>query len=173
MGLTYKEIESIVKILEAVDSDVIRFESGDFRFEMQRSGTAHVVPDDMQEAPMGQTERSQGLENAHTGASTRFQEQVATEETVKQVGAEDVPDGCYAIKAPMLGTFYRSPSPDEPAFVEVDSKIKPEDTIGLIEVMKLFNSIPARQSGTVVEILAEDGRLVEHGQILMIIKSDS
>ena len=70
------------------------------------------------------------------------------------------------LKAPMVGTFYRSSSPDAKAFVEVGQAIKEGQTICIIEAMKLMNEIEADCAGTVVEILAENGKSVEFGQKL-------
>ena len=68
-----------------------------------------------------------------------------------------VPDGVVAIRAPMLGIFYRAPSPGEKPFVEVGQRVRADDTVGLIEVMKLFNSIRAGLDGEVVKILVDNG----------------
>ena len=72
----------------------------------------------------------------------------------------------------MLGTFYRAPAPGERPFVEVGDKVGPGDTVCLMEVMKLFNSVKAGVAGTVVKIAAENGSMVEHGQTLILIESD-
>lgn len=69
----------------------------------------------------------------------------------------------------MVGTFYRSPSPDAPPFVEVGTEVEKGDPICIIEVMKLFTTIHAEWSGTVEEIGAENGTLVEYGQMLFVI----
>src|SRR5690606_8526408 len=71
------------------------------------------------------------------------------------------------IRAPMLGTFYRSPKPGAEPFVTVGSRVQSDTVIGIIEVMKLMNSAAAGVSGEVVEILAQDGELVEYDQPLM------
>jgi acetyl-CoA carboxylase biotin carboxyl carrier protein len=75
----------------------------------------------------------------------------------------------HVVKAPMVGTFYRSPSPDAKAFVEVGQGIKEGDTICIIEAMKLMNEIEADASGTVKAILVENGQPVEYGQPLFIL----
>ena len=75
----------------------------------------------------------------------------------------------HAVKAPMVGTFYRSPSPDAKAFVEVGQTIKEGDTICIIEAMKLMNEIEADASGVVKAILVESGQPVEYGQPLFIL----
>ena len=75
----------------------------------------------------------------------------------------------HVVKAPMVGTFYRSPSPDAKVFVEVGQAVKEGDTICIIEAMKLMNEIEADASGVVKAILVENGQPVEYGQALFII----
>lgn len=79
-----------------------------------------------------------------------------------------VPQG-HPVKAPMVGTFYRSPNPNSPAFVEVGQTVKEGDPLCIIEAMKLLNEIEADKSGVVKEILVENGEPVEYGQPLFII----
>lgn len=71
------------------------------------------------------------------------------------------------VKSPMVGTFYRSPAPDEPAFVEVGDRIRNGQTVCIIEAMKLMNEIEAEISGQVMEVLVENGEPVEYGQPLL------
>jgi acetyl-CoA carboxylase biotin carboxyl carrier protein len=78
------------------------------------------------------------------------------------------PEG-HQVKAPMVGTFYRSGSPGSPAFVEVGQSVKQGDTLCIIEAMKLMNEIEADASGTIKAILIENGQPVEYGQPLFII----
>ena len=75
----------------------------------------------------------------------------------------------HVVKAPMVGTFYRSPSPDAKAFIEVGQSVKEGQTICIIEAMKLMNEIEADASGVVKAILIENGQPVEYGQPLFII----
>jgi acetyl-CoA carboxylase biotin carboxyl carrier protein len=75
----------------------------------------------------------------------------------------------HVVKAPMVGTFYRSPSPDAKVFVEVGQAVKEGDTICIIEAMKLMNEIEADASGSVKAILVENGQPVEYGQPLFIL----
>ena len=75
----------------------------------------------------------------------------------------------HVVKAPMVGTFYRSPSPDAKVFVEVGQSVKEGQTICIIEAMKLMNEIEADASGVVKAILIENGQPVEYGQPLFII----
>jgi acetyl-CoA carboxylase biotin carboxyl carrier protein len=75
----------------------------------------------------------------------------------------------HVVKSPMVGTFYRSPSPGASSFVELGQAIKPGDTLCIIEAMKLLNEIEAEVGGVIKEILVENGQPVEYGQPLFII----
>jgi len=83
--------------------------------------------------------------------------------------APDAGQEGHVVKAPMVGTFYRSPSPDAKVFVEVGQAVKEGDTICIIEAMKLMNEIEADASGVVKAILVENGQPVEYGQPLFIL----
>ncbi|TBL80018.1 acetyl-CoA carboxylase, biotin carboxyl carrier protein [Paenibacillus thalictri] len=74
------------------------------------------------------------------------------------------------VKAPMLGTFFRKPSPDEPVYAEVGDVVEAADTVCLIEVMKLFNSISAGKKGRIADILVSDGEMVEYDQPLFVLE---
>lgn len=78
--------------------------------------------------------------------------------------------GFAYVKSPMVGTFYRSPSPENPAFVEVGAKVEEKTVVCIIEAMKIMNEIQAEAKGTVVEILVENGQPVEYGQRLFKVK---
>lgn len=79
------------------------------------------------------------------------------------------PDG-PEVKSPMIGTFYRKPSPDADSFVEVGSVVEPDTVVCIIEAMKVMNEIKAEVKGTIAEVLLEDGKPVEYGQALFRIE---
>ena len=85
------------------------------------------------------------------------------------VPADDLPAGTQ-VKSPLVGTFYSSPSPDEPPFVLVGQEVKDGDTLCIIEAMKVMNEIKAPCSGKVVRIMAQPGDMVEYNQVLCIIE---
>lgn len=74
------------------------------------------------------------------------------------------------IKSPLVGTFYRSPSPQSPAFVEVGDKVKEGSTLCIVEAMKVMNEIKSEHGGVVREILVENGKPVEYGQVMVVIQ---
>lgn len=80
------------------------------------------------------------------------------------------PTDVLDVTSPFVGTFYRSPSPEAPSFVEVGSVVRPGQTLCIVEAMKLMNEIEAELSGTVIEVFAQNGKSVEFGQKLFRIK---
>ncbi|HTV78373.1 MAG TPA: acetyl-CoA carboxylase biotin carboxyl carrier protein [Steroidobacteraceae bacterium] len=84
--------------------------------------------------------------------------------------AATVDPGLQDLPSPLLGTFYRSPKPGAPPFVEVGTEVQEDTIIGIIEVMKLMNTVRAGVRGTVAEILVADGTLAEFGEILMRVR---
>jgi len=90
----------------------------------------------------------------------------------KEEKVEKEDDGLVAITSPMVGTFYRSPSPDSPPFVKEGDHISAGKVVCIIEAMKLFNEIESEVSGKIVKILAENTKTVEYGQKLMLVKKE-
>ena len=89
-------------------------------------------------------------------------------ETESAAPAEEA--GISLVKSPMVGTFYRSPSPDSPSFVDVGAKISEDSVVCIIEAMKVMNEIQAEIKGTITEILVENGDSIEFGQPLFKVK---
>lgn len=88
---------------------------------------------------------------------------------VAEVNAVPVANNYKEITSPIIGTFYRKPSPDKPVFVEVGDVISEDTVVCMVEAMKLFNEIEAEISGKIVKILVEDGTPIEYGQPLFLV----
>ncbi|QLK86089.1 acetyl-CoA carboxylase biotin carboxyl carrier protein [Staphylococcus sp. 17KM0847] len=86
------------------------------------------------------------------------------------IAVETPEDDAKTINAPMVGTFYKAPSPEESPYVKVGDKVTAETTVCILEAMKLFNEIQAEITGEIVEVLVEDGQMVEYGQALFKVK---
>jgi acetyl-CoA carboxylase biotin carboxyl carrier protein len=130
--------------------------SGDFEIELRRGGHA------------GSGERPPAL--APSAPPVPMSAPVAAPRPAASASAARTwPAGHRVVQAPMVGTFYRAPEPGARPFVEVGQSVSPGDTLCIIEVMKLMNSIGCECEGTVVEILVEDGQAVAHGQDLIVI----
>lgn len=100
------------------------------------------------------------------------QQQIGAPRTEKQTVAEFTGKKTVEIKSPMIGTFYRSSSPDTPSFVSVGDKITKGQTVCIIEAMKLFNEIESEVSGTVVKAMVENSTPVEYDQVLFVVEPD-
>jgi len=146
MDLTHEDVQRILKIIdEAKHLEEFDLAYGDFQIHIRRRGS-------------GEPQAPAAMPTASTAPAEKA-----------QVAPQPVPEGLIAVHAPMLGTFYRAPSPGEKPFVEVGQSVKPDDTVCLIEVMKLFNSIKAGVNGRVAEIRAANGDLVEFNEVLIVI----
>ena len=158
MALSHTDVRRILEILDsAAHLESLDVTVGEFALHARKPGAASFTPE---RAPQHAAARP--AEPAATPA--------ATEAAAAPAPLEDVPAGLVAVRAPMVGTFYLRPSPDQPAFVTVGSAVQAGDTVCLVEVMKMFNSVKAHVAGTVERIAVENGKPVQHDQIVMLIK---
>lgn len=153
---TQDDVEQILRIVDRLSDVEVVLESGDLKLHVRKgavgSAPAAPVARAVATAPV-----AQGPVAARPAASAARAEPTIAE-------------GLVALRAPMLGTFYRAPSPAEPPFVEVGARVAAGDPVGLVEVMKLFNTVNAPVAGTVVEIPAANGALVEYDEVLFVIR---
>jgi acetyl-CoA carboxylase biotin carboxyl carrier protein len=170
MSLTYREIAEILKVIDASDCDEIVLELEGVRLVVRRRGGARVeelsgISPASDPPPQGARART---DKPETGGEAGEPEETAEASSRVETRA----DGCIEIRAPMVGTFYRSPSPDEPPFVEVGDRVERGTALCLIEVMKLFTTVESTLDGRVVAIPVEDATLVEFGQTLFVIEPE-
>ena len=106
------------------------------------------------------------------GAAPRPQPAMLQEETPSrpEVSERQFAGNLHLVRSPMVGTFYAAPAPDKPHFVKVGQAVKAGTQVGIIEVMKLMNSIEAGADGVVKEVLVGNAQPVEHGQVVMVIE---
>lgn len=168
MDLTNEDVLTILKIIDESDYDDVRLEIGDFKLHVQKQGSAEPS---LPQAPSGHAETA-GVALPAVVRSGREVAPPITTAIHKAVVEEAIPEGLVAVRAPMLGTFYRAPSPGEKPFVEVGDNVSSNDTVCLMEVMKLFISVKAGVTGTVVKILVENATMVEYEQPLILIEQD-
>jgi len=161
MDLTDKDVDRILRIIDESGYEEVKLEVGAFKLHVRKKATLESATD----APRIDPPPAAPRIATSSGAAG------APIESAPASSAEsEVPEGLVAVRAPMLGTFYRAASPGAKPFVEVGRAVKANDTICLIEVMKLYNSVKAEVDGIVVKIVAENGAMVEHGQVLMLIE---
>lgn len=172
-NLKTEDISAILELLNDSGFDELHVEMGDFEVYVARRGAGlrrlgRPSPAEATQAAESPA-RAQAVAAAQPAPAARPAGQAA-----KPAEAEAVGDAGDAkpISAPLMGTFYRSATPGTPPFVEVGQVVTPETTIGIIEVMKLMNQIPAGISGVIDEILVENGALVEFGQPIMLVSAN-
>lgn len=176
MDLSYEDVQNILRIVDSSSLEELHLEIGDLKLIVRKRG-AGAPADPGAAAASGDgsevTLQAAGLvpawpEGGAGPAPARDLE--GTVLTGREGPSRRTREGAVEVKAPMVGTFYRAPAPGAPPFVEVGGAVTEDDTVCIIEVMKLMNSIRAGRRGRVVEICAENGALVEFGQMLMVIE---
>ncbi|RLS54805.1 MAG: acetyl-CoA carboxylase biotin carboxyl carrier protein [Planctomycetota bacterium] len=147
------KLQQLVEMMEKHDLREVTLRRGDQQWKLKRGAqeVVHAVPMGGYAAPAPVTPAP-----ATTAAPT------ATAKT----GDE----GLLQVKSPMVGTFYVSSQPGEPAFVKVGSTVKSDTVVCLIEAMKFFNPVKADVSGTIAKVLIKDGDAVEYGQVLFLVQ---
>ena len=145
-GLSRADIDDILRLIDQSDFDELKLEMGDLKLELRKRGAA---PATSAPTPAAAPAPMQAAQPVPVAAPV-----------VASGGGSEVP-------APLLGTFYRAAKPGADPFIKIGDTVTADSVIGIIEVMKLMNQVPAGVAGVVTEILAENGQLVEHGQALI------
>jgi acetyl-CoA carboxylase biotin carboxyl carrier protein len=151
-----KEIQQLIKFVSKSGVNEVKIESKDFKISIKTGSTPKVVhseplmisPQPISQAPVAPVIESQ----SNTEDTTTNQD-----------------DNLITIKSPIIGTFYRRPSPDKPNFVEAGDSISEGSVLCVVEAMKLFNEIESECSGKIVKILVEDASPVEFDQPLFLV----
>jgi acetyl-CoA carboxylase biotin carboxyl carrier protein len=147
MTMERDDIKEIVNAVAVAGIEEFSLEIGDVKVRLRRTTAAPLVP---------------AAASAAASTATATPPAQTTAATPRAAGL-------VAVTAPLIGTFYRSPAPGAAPFVDVGARVEPDDTVCIVEVMKLMNSVRAGCRGRVAEICAENGALVEYGQTIMLI----
>lgn len=161
--MDFKQIQELIKMINKSNIGEVSIEQKDFKITIRQkkdpaiaAPASMMVPATVPVATMAQPVAPPALA---TPAATADQPKPTEESSTTVV-----------IKSPMIGTFYRKPSPDKPNFVDEGDAIAPGKVICVIEAMKLFNEIEAEISGKIVKVLVEDASPVEFDQPLFIVE---
>jgi acetyl-CoA carboxylase biotin carboxyl carrier protein len=144
VSLTSRDIAEITRLLEASSFDELELEIYGLKIHLRRSGSGSSSAPAASAPPKLPVARAAVIEDP----------------------------GLAVVRAPLLGTFYRAPKPGAPPFVEAGARVEPDSIVGIIEVMKLMNTVRAGVSGVVRELRARDGVLVEYGETLLTVARD-
>lgn len=156
--LNMKEIHELIKAIDesTIDEFVYENEGVSLKLKKHEAGTVQV----MQQAP---------------AAPVQAQAPQAVQQQAAPAPAQEAPkqdENLHKITSPMVGTFYASSSPEAGPYVTAGSKVNENTVVCIVEAMKLFNEIEAEVKGEIVEVLVENGQLVEYGQPLFLVKAE-
>jgi acetyl-CoA carboxylase biotin carboxyl carrier protein len=159
--MEYKQIQELIKTINKSNISELSIEEGEFKITIKQEFTsgAQYMPAVAAHPAM------------HAAPSAQQQiAQPAAAPTQEKPAAPAVASNLITIKSPMIGTFYRSPSPDKPIFVNIGDEIKAGQVLCIIEAMKLFNEIESEVSGRLVKVMADDSSPVEYDQPLFLVE---
>ena len=157
------EIRSIVKLMSENDLTEFKIESEDMHLCIRRGSAAGVT------AAAAPVVQPQAIQTVAAPAVVAVPPPAAAAAPAP-ASASAAPDKSKIIESPIVGTFYRSSTPGSDAFVKVGSKVEADQTVCIIEAMKVMNEIKAEKSGVIKEILVENGEPVEFGQPLFVLE---
>jgi acetyl-CoA carboxylase biotin carboxyl carrier protein len=155
---TSEEIVAILKLIDNSSYEEVRLEIGELKLHVRRAA-AKQTPEP---AAVGHTSRGRGAPSGSASAAP-----AAQPSGLPAGQAEQVPG--TPVAAPMVGTFYRAPSPAASPFVELGDTVGVDTVVCIVEAMKVMNTVKAGAAGTIVEIAVENGALVEYGQRLFTV----
>jgi acetyl-CoA carboxylase biotin carboxyl carrier protein len=162
MELSDEDVLHILKLIDESKFDYFQLEVGELKITVSKGDPIPIAGTPTQPAPAAPSP------SPAVAKPAAAQTQSAPATPAAKPAA--IPEGMVPITAPLLGTFYVAPEPGAPSFVKVGQQVTEDTTVGLIEVMKVFNSVRAAVSGTIVDVVAQNGQFVEFGQTLFIVK---
>ncbi|WP_339835827.1 acetyl-CoA carboxylase biotin carboxyl carrier protein [uncultured Maribacter sp.] len=158
-----KEIQSLIKFVAKSGASEVKLETDDIKITIRTGSLGNSEPTYVHTMPMAQ-------QSMPAAAPVQTEQQKAASDSLAEAEKKKSEDDKYiTIKSPIIGTFYRKPSPDKPVFIEVGDTIGTGDVLCVIEAMKLFNDIESEVSGTIVKILVDDSSPVEFDQPLFLV----
>lgn len=172
MSIDFNDLRELLAAIAQTDITELTLKSADFELTVRKDprGGLPVVPPALVGSGSPEVSAPPSLASPSMPPSPNLE---AVPRTAPPTAAGSPIDRrLEEVKSPMVGTFYRAPSPDDSPFVEVGDRIRTGQTVCIIEAMKLMNEIEAEVSGTVIEVLVQNGEPVEYGQPLMRINPE-
>jgi acetyl-CoA carboxylase biotin carboxyl carrier protein len=172
------EIKELIKLVDSTSVHELEIENEGSRLLIRKPGkpeiaqaaqvpAAHTyIPVAAEQHALSYVQPAQQASSAPASATA-----AAAPAQDKEAGGAQAASGLHQIVSPMVGTFYRAPSPGAEPFVKVGDRVNEKTVVCILEAMKLMNPIEAEVSGEIVEILVENGELVEYGQPLFLVKT--
>ncbi|MGM7681515.1 acetyl-CoA carboxylase biotin carboxyl carrier protein [Cytobacillus sp. Hm23] len=169
--LKIQEIRELIKLVDQSNIDEFVYENEGSKIKMKKQGT--VTKQTLSNIAVEEVQQHQPVAPTTELSSSPVSEVTAESSNVRvEAERKDIEEqtNLHKITSPMVGTFYAAPSPDSDKYVSVGDSVQNNTVVCIVEAMKLFNEIEAEVKGEIVDILAEDGQLVEYGQPLFLVK---
>src|SRR5712692_2577197 len=160
MELSEDDVLHILKLIDESKFDYFQLEVGELKITVSKG----------EPIPLAPTAQSIAVSQNPAPAQPSKSPAVAPAPQKEPPKPVAIPAGHVPITAPLLGTFYVAPEPGAPPFVKAGAEITEDTTVGLIEVMKVFNAVRAGVKGVVTEVVAQNGQFIEYGQTLFVVK---
>ena len=165
-----KEIQNLIKFVAKSGASEVKLEMDDIKITIKTGGDDRGETTYINQYPMGGGQMQQQIPQQQQQSQSQDRESSQEAAASKAAATTAANDARYiTVKSPIIGTFYRKPSPDKSVFVEVGDSIKVGDVLCVIEAMKLFNEIESEVSGTIVKVLVDDSSPVEFDQQLFLV----
>ena len=163
MSFSHDDVQRLIKLLDSSHFDELHLEAEGIKLTLRRNGAPSAAPAAPSAAPAPAVSTSPAAAPSIAPARATAVAPVATAMPTSD-------PTLLEIRAPMLGTFYGAPKPGADPFIAIGARVTADSAVGIIEVMKLMNSISAGVEGVLVEVLVRDGDLVEFEQVLMRVR---
>jgi len=161
--MTYKEIQDLLKLIGKSDLSEVRVKDGDFEITVRtntyskKSAAPIIASAPVQSIPIAAPAQVAAADQAPASASSA------------SASEADSASDLLEVRSPIVGTFYRSPSPDKPVYVSVGDTISVGSVVCIVEAMKLFNEIESEVAGKIVKVMVDDATPVEYDQVLFLV----
>lgn len=172
--MNYKEITELLKLISDSQLSEFKIKDGDFELSIKTDKYQKKSKESNQIIQLPGTPAATGAGEITAAQTTAASQPAGNGKDAAGAGGaggeeEEEDSGLLEIKSPMVGTFYRSPSPDKPPFIKVGDRIEKGDVVCIVEAMKLFNEIESEISGKIVKVVSEDAAPVEYDQVLFLV----
>lgn len=174
--MTYKEITDLIKTISKTNLSEFKYRNTDFEITIRTDSFRKKGAKGNMHAPMMPVSAAAPVQHiiaaspaAPIAPATAVEQTAAPQAEAPAAGAEGANDNLIEVKSPIVGTFYRSASPEKPPYVKVGDSINVGDVVCIVEAMKLFNEIESEVSGKIVKVMIEDASPVEYDQVLYLV----
>ncbi len=173
--MTFKEIQELIKLINKSNLTEFKMKNGDFNLSIRtkkygRGRISQIVQPQQQMVPVSAPMATVPMQAVQAAPPPpQPSAPVVNEALQKEAAEEDSTAGYLEVRSPIVGTFYRAPSPDKPQYVKPGDRIEVGTVVCIVEAMKLFNEIESEVAGTIVKVMTDDASPVQFDQVLYLV----